>query len=162
MHVHGMDRINMLFMNVKNSIEYSGFAPMQKASETLVMGRGNNADKCILFYTLLKNGGFNCCIYKVNVIDNSSTFISRTGNPVPWFYVGIEFFGMKINFDPSFDKSYMWAAGITHKSIGKGYELIGYKFNGQQNLFTVVDKPEKVTDDEVFNVINRGLNLKLA
>jgi hypothetical protein len=161
-HVHGIDRINMIFMDVKNSINYSGLAPIQKASETLVMGRGNNADKCILFYTLVKNEGFDCGIYKVNVIDNSNTFISRAGKPVSWFYVGVDFFGMKINFDPSFDKSFMWAAGITNKGMNKGYDLTGYKFNGGQKLFTLTGKPEKVTDDEVFNALDRNFNLKLA
>lgn len=161
-HVHGIDRINMIFMDVKNSIYYSGLVPIQKASETLVMGRGNNADKCILLYTLLKNEGFDCTIYKANVIDNSNTFISRTGKPVTWFYVGVEFFGMNINFDPSFDKSFMTAAGITNKCINKGYALTGYKFNGDQNLFTVLGKPEKVADDSVFRVLDRNFNLMLA
>lgn len=161
-HVHGIDRINKIFLDVKNSIYYSVSASVQKASETLVMGRGNNADKSILLYTLLKNEGFDCTIYKAEVIDNSHTFISRTGRPVPWFYVGVEFFGMNINFDPSFDKSFMIAAGITNKCINKGYEITGYKFNGGQDLFTLTGKPEKVTDDKVFGLLDRNFNLKLA
>jgi transglutaminase-like putative cysteine protease len=56
--LHGMEKINRIFLDVKNNMYYDGRTPMQKASETLVMGRGNNVDKTILLYTLLRAGGF--------------------------------------------------------------------------------------------------------
>lgn len=161
-NAHGIDKINMIFKDVKDSIYYSKFTPLQKASETLVMGRGNNADKCILLNTLLKNEGFDCCINKVEVIDNSCMFISRTEMPVPWFYVEVEFFGMKMNYDPSFDKSYMRAAGITHRECDKGYDLLGYRFKGKQDLFSIVGKPEKVIGDETFTCMDIDSDLKPA
>lgn len=162
MHDHGINRIERIFMDIKNSIYYSGLVPVQKASETLVMGRGNNVDKCILLYTLLKNEGFDCSIYKVDVIDNSNTFISRTGKPMPWYYVGVEFFGMNINFDPSFDKGFMMAAGISNRYNNKSYDLTEYIFDGDKNLFTLAGKPEKVTDDEAFDYADDNLSLKPA
>lgn len=161
-NVHGIDKINMIFRNVKDSIYYSKFVPMQKASETLVMGRGNNVDKCILLNTLLKNEGFDCCINKVNVIDNSCTFISGTGEPVPWFYIEVEFFGMKINYDPTFDKGFMRAAGISHCGSEKGYDLLGYKLKRKEDLFTIAGKPEKVIEDEAFICVDSNVDLKLA
>lgn len=159
---HGIDKINMIFKDVKDSIYYTKFVPMQKASETLVMGRGNNADKCILLNTLLKNEGFDCCIYKVNVFDNSGTFISRTGKPVPWFYVEVEFFGMKINYDPTFDKSYMLATRITHRGSDKGYNFLSYKLKEKEDLFIIAGKPEKVIRDETFICMDIDSDLKPA
>lgn len=161
-NLYGMDKINKIFWDVKDSIQYSGSASRQKASETLVMGIGNNADKCILLYTLLKNSGFNCSIFKVDIIDNSNIFVSRNNKPIPWFYVEIDFFKMKIIFDPSFDKSFMRAAGITHRSPEKGYGINDYVIKGQQHLFKIVGEPEKVTDDKVMDELFDKLCLKLA
>lgn len=162
MNTHGIDKIDLIFKDVKDSINYSRFVPMQSASETLVMGRGNNADKCILLNTLLKNAGFDCCINKVDVIDNSCKLISRTAKPLPWFYIEVEFFGMKISYDPSFDKSYMRAAGITQVKNDKGYGPACYKFNGRQDLFTIVGNPEKVIGDEIFIQMDNNMNFKPA
>lgn len=153
-NTHGIDKITLIFKDVKDSIYYSKLIPMQKASETLVMGRGNNADKSILLNTLLKNEGFDCYINKVNVIDNSHIFISKTDNPVPWFYVRVEFFGMRIDFDPTFDKSYMLAAGITHIESKKGYDLSGYKLKGNWELFTIAGDSENEIGDDTFDCMD--------
>jgi hypothetical protein len=139
--LHGMEKINRIFLDIKNNIYYDGSTPIQKASETLVMGRGNNVDKTILLYTLLRAGGFECEIDSACVYDNSKIYISRNNKALPWFYVTVNFFGRKAVLDCSFDKSYMIAAGIFHKGNAKEYNFRDYILKDGNSLFSPVNGP---------------------
>lgn len=149
--LYGIDKIKKIFIDIKNSISYDPFTCEQKASQTLVMSRGNNFDKNILLYTILKMNNFDCKFtYKI-VKDNSNIFISRKSNFLPWFYTKINYFGKKIPIDCSFDKSYMRASGIMHYSTRDDYSIEDYTFNGKP-LFTVSSKQPKDEIDYMSNI----------
>lgn len=149
----GNKKIKRIFIDIKNSICYDPFSCEQKASQTLVMSRGNNFDKNILLYTIYKMNDFDCRFtYKV-VKDNSKIFISRRNNFFPWFYTEINYFGKKIPLDCSFDKSYMKASGIMHYSTRDDYRIEDYTFNGRP-LFTVSSKQPKDEIDYMSSIDN--------
>lgn len=151
--LYGMDKIKKIFIDIKNSICYDPFSCEQKASQTLVMSRGNNFDKSILLYTMLKMSDFDCKLtYKI-VKDNSKLFISRQNNSLPWFYTQINYFGKEIPLDCSFDESYMRASGIMHYGTKKDYSIEDYAFNGKP-LFTISSKQPKDEIDYMSGIDN--------
>lgn len=160
--IHGVERINRIFIGVKNQIYYDGRAPIQKASETLVMGRGNNIDKTILLYTLLRIGGFECDIDLAYVYDNSKIYITRNNKALPWFYVTVNFFGKKIVLDCSFDKSYMIAAGIMNGGYEKNYDFKNYILRDGRKLFSIANGPVKEIDERILNLLEGTGDFKIA
>ncbi|HAZ37254.1 MAG TPA: hypothetical protein DEF85_05460 [Clostridiaceae bacterium] len=135
--VYGVEKLKRIFFDVKNSIYYDTFTSMQRASETLVMGRGNNIDKNILLYTLLKLGEFDCHIKCALVTDNTKRLISRSNKEISWYYVEVSYFGRAIILDASFDSGFMRAAGIECKGNDKDYDFSCYCTNDGRKLFNV-------------------------
>ncbi len=143
-----IDLINRVYFDIKNSIYYDPYSNYQKASETLVMGRGDNFSKNVLFYTLMKSLGFESYIENVRVKDNTMRLISRKNTIVNWSYVRIVLFGENIVLDVSFDKMHLIATQIKCKSkFGQFsaedyyvedkrlFELIPFKISKQNDLF---------------------------
>jgi hypothetical protein len=148
----GLDKINRIFMDIKNSVYYDCFAPMQCASETLVMGRGNNLDKAILLSTVLKESGFENKINFTYVKDVTNRLFSRSNKPIPWFYVEVEFFGRKMIYDCSFDQSFMRAAGIKHIGQGKDYNFKDYVIDGTR-LFIPIEGQVNDIDEKIKSIL---------
>lgn len=149
--VYGVEKIKKIFFDVKNSVYYNKLAPMQKASETLVMGRGNNIDKNILLYTLLKAADFKCNIRCAVVMDNTKRLICRYSKEIPWYYVEVDYFGRTIILDASFDNEFMRAAGIVYKGNNKDYDFSYYYTIDGKELFIVIEKMLESKDEEAFD-----------
>lgn len=151
-----LKKIEKIFLSVKNSIEYDMFSSIQRASETLVMGRGNNLDKNLLLYVLLKESGFDANIYCANVKDKSKTLINRDNKIIPWYYIKVMYFGKVHVMDCSFDSSYMRAAGIRNYGNYDRYLISDYIYNSDK-LFEVYDeKCITIETQEKENIILNG------
>lgn len=144
----GLERIKRLFRDVKDSVYYDCFAPLQKASETLVMGRGNNFDKTVLLHSLLLAGGFDSRINLCYVKDRTKRIISRLDRGIQWYYVEVNFMGRKIELDCSFDKGFMRAAGIINKDTSDNYSIDKY-FADNISLFEILGKPVQIDEDNI-------------
>lgn len=147
----GLNRITEVFINIKNCVYYENTSRINKtASETLVMGCGNNFSKNILLYTVLKIKGFQCKLKFKRVVDRTGwvSFRSREKDKgaIQWFYVRINYFGKELNLDCTFDRGFMKAAKIVHKNNELNYEIEDYLIN----------------NDNVFDVIGEGEDLETA
>jgi hypothetical protein len=81
---YGIFQINKIFNDIKNTIEFDLTSQkFQNASETYVMGRGNNFSKNMLLYSILKINDIDCSIKFKYVIDNTSIF-SHKSVKFPW------------------------------------------------------------------------------
>ena len=142
----GLDLIKKVYTYVKNSIYYDPFSKEQRASETLVMGRGDNFSKNVLLYTLLKALNFHCYLEEEIVKDNTRKLISRKDEVIKWCFVKVIFFDRDITMDASFDKSYIQAARIKNKCRYDEFNIEGYYiedlklFNKMQNIDCNEDK----------------------
>ncbi|MGY0374462.1 hypothetical protein [Clostridium sp. JNZ J1-5] len=134
---YGINKINMIFKIIKNSIYYDPYCPTQEASETLMEGRGNNLDKNILLYTILKESGFKAKLMYAHVEDNTRHLIARECKIIPWFYVKVDFFGKIITLDCSFEREYMRAAHI-HEFQKNHEEYIGKYYVDNKRLFNII------------------------
>lgn len=157
-NMYGVQKIKGIFMNVKNTIQYdnTSLEPM-KASETLVMGRGNNFCKTMLLYALLRLNGFQCKVMYMNIIDLSRRIANRNEKAVPWFYVKVNYFGREFRLDCSLDRSYMSAARVTHKSNAMGYDMDHY-FIAEGNAFKKVSEEREAesTTEPIFSIIHEA------
>lgn len=144
--VDGIQRIINIFMKLKNEVMYDSIKKSEQlASETLVMGYGNNFSKNNLLCAVLQLTGYECELRYKNVTDNTRWLFSRNRKAIPWYYVSVNYFGKVLNLDCSFDRSFMNAAGIVHKGDKLTYELENYYFvNGR--VFEVVNDRFKSED----------------
>jgi hypothetical protein len=141
--VDGIQRIINIFMKLKNEVMYDSIKKSEQlASETLVMGYGNNFNKNNLLYTVLQLTGYECELRYKNVTDNTKWLFSRNGKVIPWYYVHVDYLGKVLNLDCSFDRSFMSAARIAHKGDKLDYELENYYF-ADGRVFEVSNEPFK-------------------
>lgn len=158
----GLDLIKKVYTYVKNSIYYDPFSKEQKASETLVLGRGDNFSKNILLYTMLKALNFHCYLEEERVKDNTRKLISRKDEVVKWYFVKLVFFNRDIAMDPSFDKSYIRAARIENKCKYDEFYIEGYYvdhlklFNKIENVNFNKEKNSKEEDILKTKIVHHG------
>lgn len=143
--VYGLNKISNIFLNVKNNIIYDEDEEIQNASETLVMGYGNNLNKSILLYTLLEGAGFKCDLVKIKVKSSLRAF-KDMGQIFPWYYVKLDFVNGDICLDATFNKIFMRAWNIKNRSKHMNYSIEFY-YVGDEKLFNIVGKEELVRDD---------------
>lgn len=136
---YGLTKIKKIYLFVKNKIEYDIFDNMEKSSETLVMRRGNNRDKTLLLYTLLKSCDFDCTVCCAEVKDNSEIFIRRDKKSFCWFYIKVNYFGRNIELDCSFDKEYLRVTSIKNVEQNDNYFIESYLI-GNKKLFDIINK----------------------
>lgn len=156
---YGVDLIKRVYMDIKNSIYYDPYSKEQKASETLVMRRGDSFSKNVLLYTVLKSLEFKCTLETVRVKDNTNKFISRKKEPIDWFYISIDFFGRSINLDCAFDKDHVRALKLISKGDFGEFSVDSYYIEGEK-LFEVIDKKTTILcDNNRFNLVKSNLNI---
>lgn len=136
---YGLNKIKRIYLFVKNNVEYDAFANMEKASETLVMRRGNNRDKTLLLYTLLKGCDIDCKICYAEVKDNSEIFIRRDKKSFQWFYIKLNYFGRNIELDCSFDREYLRVTSIKNIEQNDNYYIDNYQIENKK-LFDIINK----------------------
>ncbi|WP_032123324.1 hypothetical protein [Clostridium amazonitimonense] len=147
----GIYLINRIYIDIKNFIYYDPYIyKEEKASETLVMGRGDNKRKNILLYTVFKSLNFNCELKTVRVKDLSNKIIARQNEVLDWFYVFLDFMGKKINLEPTFDTNYMRSIRFTDKNIFGEFNAEKY-YVEEKRLF------KKIDDIEITYPINKNL-----
>jgi hypothetical protein len=141
--VDGIQRIINIFMKLKNEVMYDSIKKSEQlASETLVMGCGNNFNKNNLLCTVLQLTGYECELQYKNVTDNTKWLFSRNGKAIPWYYVHVDYLGKVLNLDCSFDRNFMNAARIVNKGDKLTYELENYYFVDGR-VFEVLNDPFK-------------------
>lgn len=146
---YGIFQINKIFNDIKNTIEFDLTSPkFQTASETYVMGRGNNFSKNMLLYSILKINDIDCSIKFKYVIDNTSIFSHKLVK-LPWFFVYVNYFGKELELDCSFDKDFMVTTGIFHKDSNFNYRIKNY-FNFKGNVFQIVTDEDISLEDISF------------
>lgn len=137
----GIQRALNIFIRLKNEIMYDSIKKSEQfASETLVMGRGNNFSKNNLLCTILQLSGYDCQLRYKKVIDNTKWLFSRNGKAIPWYYVRVDYNGTAVNLECSFDRSFMSAAGIVQKRDKLDYELENY-YVANGRVFDVINDP---------------------
>ncbi len=125
----GLQRIMHIFMKLKNEILYDSIkVSEQLASETLVMGLGNNFSKNNLLCAVLQLAGYECELKYKNVLDNTKWLFSRNGKVIPWYFVSVNYSEKILTLDCSFDRGFMNAAGIVYKGDKSDYGLENYFF----------------------------------
>jgi hypothetical protein len=106
----GVQRIMYIFIKLKNEVMYDTIKKTEQlASETLVMGYGNNFSKNNLLCAVLQLAGYECELRFKNVKDNTNWLFSRKGKVIPWYYVSVNYYGKVLNLDCSFDRGFMSA-----------------------------------------------------
>lgn len=139
----GIQRIINIFMKLKNEIMYDSIKKSdQLASETLVMGYGNNFSKNNLFCAILKLSGYESELIYKNVKDNTKWLFSRKGMVIPWYYVNVNYYGKELKLDCSFDGGFMRGAKIVYKGDKLDYCLENYHF-AEGRVFEVISEPLK-------------------
>lgn len=139
----GIQRIMYIFIRLKNEIMYDCIKKSEQlASETLVMGRGDNFSKNNLLCALLILAGYDCELKYKNVRDNTKWLFSRNGKVIPWYYVSVNYFGKILNFDCSFDRGFMGMAMISYEGDKSDYGLDNYCF-AEGRVFEIVNDPFK-------------------
>ncbi|WMJ79370.1 hypothetical protein RBU49_10760 [Clostridium sp. MB40-C1] len=147
-NVHGVFQINKMFNDIKNKIEFDMESyDFETASETLIMGRGNNFSKNMLLYSILKINDIDCKLKLKYVMDKSFVF-SHESTYIPWFYVDVNYFGKRLELDCSFDKEFMNTVGIFHKDTKFNYKLENY-FNFKGRVFEVITSEGITLTDEI-------------
>ena len=137
----GVQRIMHIFIKLKNEIMYDTIKKTeQPASETLVMGYGNNFNKNNLLCAVLQLADYQCELRYKNVKDNTKWLFSRNSKIIPWYYVKVNYYGTVINLDCSFDRRFMNAARIVYQGDKVDYRLEDFHFEGGK-LFEVVSDP---------------------
>ena len=155
MDVNGIQRVMRIFSNVRNSVEYDNTTVIiQRASETLVMRRGNNASKNVLLCAVLKLNGFNCDVRYRYISDNTKGIAFRVEKIVPWFYVHVNYMGKEIELDCSLDKSFMCAVRVWHKGRDNDYSMKDY-YRADGQAFEILSEEKSIDDvnnmDKFFN-----------
>lgn len=154
--VNGIQRIIAIFTNIKNSIEYNNNTDVfQKASETLVIGSGNNFSKNILLCAVLRLSGFNCNIRYRYVHENERKIVYIKKEILPWFYVVINYMSKDIELDCSLNKEFMSAARVWYVGDEFDFKIDQYYCNEKQ-AFEILSEEKKIDElkdlNEIFHV----------
>ncbi|WP_392486836.1 hypothetical protein ACER0A_001180 [Haloimpatiens sp. FM7315] len=150
---YGIQKIKRVFLNIKNKINYDPDLETQNASETLVMGYGNNLDKNVLLYTILESMCFKCRLIRLMVRSDCPAF-KRNQREFPWYFISVEFLDTVVNLDCSFDKFYMMAFNIISKNNNIDYGPEDY-FVEDRRLFRVIKRDIIIDCEE--NYVNGKL-----
>lgn len=153
-NVQGSEQIYKIYIHTKNSITYVPDNVLQKASETLVMGRGNNFSKNVLLYSLLKINGFECELKYKYVIDNTKIIACKNNINTPWFYVYVNYLGRKFDLDCSLDGSFQRVIGVTFDGDETNCSVEKYLLN-KERAFTVLDETELSSQEAVLKALER-------
>lgn len=151
---HGISLIFKIYMNTKNYINYVPNNVLQRASETLVMGRGNNFSKNILLYSLLKISGFDCELDYKYVVDNTKIIACRNNINIPWFYVELNYLGKKLKMDCSLDGAYQKSAGVVLDGDDMDYSVEKYIVNNKR-AFTLVSTKTEDKQEDVLKILSK-------
>lgn len=151
----GLEKLNAIYNEVKNSIYYDSTAPIQRASETLVMGRGNNFDKNVLLHTLLKTSGFNCKLLYKFIIDRTERLAGIGRKEAPWFYVEIEFFNKKLYLDASFDREFLRISGVEDRSRPYDFAPENYFIDDKRIFESTLSKTAEFSDN-IIRIMSKG------
>jgi hypothetical protein len=137
----GVQRIMYIFIKLKNEVMYDTIKKTEQlASETLVMGYGNNFSKNNLLCAVLQLAGYECELRFKNVKDNTKWLFSRNGKVIPWYFVSVNYHGKVLNLDCSFDRGFMSVASIVYTGDKLDYGIENYIF-AEGKLFEVVRAP---------------------
>jgi len=151
---HGTSLIYKIYMNTKNFIDYIPNNVLQNASETLVMGRGNNFSKNMLLFALLKISGFECELKYKYIVDNSKVIACRNNIIIPWFYVHVNYLGKNLGLDCSIDSSYQKSAGVALDGNDMEYSVEKYLINNM-SAFAPVSMEKEACEEEVLKVLSK-------
>lgn len=151
---YGISLIFKIYMNTKNYINYVPNNILQEASETLVMGRGNNFSKNILLYSLIKISGFDCDLKYKYIVDNTKVIACRNNNIIPWFYVCVNYLGKKFEMDCSLDRAYQKSAGVAFDGNYMEYNVEKYMVNNK-SAFSLVPMVIEDSEDYVLKILSR-------
>lgn len=151
---YGISLIFKIYINTKNCIDYIPDNVLQKASETLVMGRGNNFSKNILLYSLLKISGFECELNYKYIVDNTKVIACRNNSIIPWFYVNVYYLDKKLEMDCSLDRSYKKSAGVLIDGNEMEYSVEKYKVKNKR-AFSLLPMDVEDSEDYVLNILSR-------
>jgi hypothetical protein len=136
----GVQRIMHIFIKLKNEVMYDSIKKNgQLASETLIMGHGNNFSKNNLLCAILQLAGYECELRYKNVKDTTKWLFSKNGKVIPWYYVIVNYHENVLKLDCSFDRGFMSAARIVYNGDKLDYGLENYYFNEGQ-IFEVVSE----------------------
>lgn len=147
--IYGMYKINKIHKKIKNFIYFDQHSAVQKASETLINGRGNNLSKNILLYTILKEYEFKVTLMCSIVEDNTNYLICKLNKRIPWFYIKVDFFGKIITLDCTFEREYMRAACIREIEKNSKEEYIERYYVDNKKLFIVTKNFEVNMEEEI-------------
>jgi len=151
---YGTSLIYKIYMNTKNYINYVPNNVLQKASETLVMGRGNNFGKNILLYSLLKISGFDCELKYKYIVDNTKVIACTNNNIIPWFYVHVNYLGKNFELDCSLDGAYQKSAGVVLDGNDMEYSIEKYMVN-DMSAFALVSMDIEDCEEEVLKILSK-------
>jgi len=151
---YGTSLIYKIYMNTKNYINYVPNNVLQKASETLVTGRGNNFSKNILLYSLLKISGFECELTYKYIVDNTKTIACRNNIIIPWFYVHVNYLGKSLKMDCSLDGAYQKSVGAVFDGNDMEYSIEKYMINNI-SAFAPVSMDREDSEDEVLKILSK-------
>jgi len=154
-NVKGSEQIQKIYIDVKSSIAYVPDNLLQKASETLVTGRGNNFSKNILLYSLMKINGFDCELRYKYVIDITKAITCTNNSLIPWFYVYVNYLGREIFLDCSFDSSFQRAVGVTVLGDKINHSIEKYFLDGQR-AFKVFNKIREENEENLLKGLIRN------
>jgi len=151
---YGISLIYKIYMKTKDYINYDPNNVLQKASETLVTGRGNNFSKNVLLYSLLKISGFECELRYTYIIDNSKVIACRNNNIIPWFYVHVNYLGKTLELDCSLDGAYQKSAGVVLGGDDMEYNVEKYMVN-DMSAFALVSMDIEDCEEEVLKILSK-------
>lgn len=153
----GIKEINRLFSEVKEHVFYENSIKLQKASETQVLGGGNNFSKNILLYSLLKICGYHCDLKYYYVKDATGKICSKGLKAYPWFFVIVDFCGTTISLDSSFNKEYMKAMEITYVGDSLDFKPENYLIN-KSSVFEKYSDSEEIKELKVIDLLKTAGN----
>jgi len=153
----GIKEINRLFSEVKEHVFYENSIKLQKASETQVLGGGNNFSKNILLYSLLKICGYHCDLKYYYVKDTTGKICSKGLKAYPWFFVTVDFCGTTISLDGSFNKEYMKAMEIAYVGDSLDFKPENYLIN-KSPVFEKYSDSEEIKDLKVIDLLKTAGN----
>ena len=151
---HDISLIYKIYMNTKNYTNYVPNNVLQKASETLVMGRGNNFSKNILLFSLLKINGFECELKYKYIVDNSKVIACRNNIIIPWFFVHVNYLGKNLELDCSLDGAYQKAAGVAFDENDMEYSVEKYMVN-DMSAFAPVSIDGEDSEEKVLKILTK-------
>ncbi|SHK52526.1 hypothetical protein SAMN02745163_03965 [Clostridium cavendishii DSM 21758] len=133
-------KIYKIFNFVRNNIIYENSKFVQKASETLVFGFGNNTSKNILLYSLLKINKIECSLESIFIKDNFNCIISKNDSITEWYFVKLNISNKTIILDPTLDSSIRRGLNIRYTGDNTNYFPLDFKINDKPIFSTSIKK----------------------